>query len=269
MLSDRIFIVCQDDSTLMTFSCDEDGNSTKDKENPLTDIKAPTHIAASVKTQCLYITDGSDNMVWKFGIGPQGEMGYPKIWLGPSPHQISSLAVGRNFDVLVLRQKLNRLEGYSVEERQPVMLELPEQIVDPHHVAEASSDGDFIISYSGAEPNTGGICRITREGQWVFRFDLGSSNIKALSQAENSVLSSMSEDLEFLKVLGNFTFDDEDHLLYVCSEDRLVTLDSELSIEHVNRRSGPERPYRIHCTTGVLLLVHGAGQNLLSVAIKE
>lgn len=270
MLDERIFIVCQDDNTLTSFSCNEDRNCTKDGEESLQDIKAPTHMAASVKKQCLYVADDSNNIVWKVGIGPQGKICDPKIWLGRSTHQISSLSVGRNDDVLVLRRKPSVLEGYNVEATQDVMLELPEQIVNPHHVAEASSNGDFIVSYGGAEPIPGGIGRITRRGQWVFRLDLGSSPpIRTLSQEENSVLLSMSEDLESLKVLGSFTFDDDGDRLYVCSEDGIVVLDSELSIENADRRSGLEKPYRIHCAADVLLLIHGVGQNFLSLAIKE
>lgn len=236
----KICLLCLSPNAIIVYK-EEDLTNPCD-ELFLDDVVTPMDMAHSKESNCLYITDKSTSSVWRIAF-PSSSDNKVHRWLDSAaadPFTLSVTNDGRL--VMVIRGPSSCLDIYHPDAQLLLHLELPTPILRPNHAVETSK-GTLVVSYDEDVGVQGGVCEITKEGQFMSRFD-------SMFESINSVETYVNELLGCLTIAKciNFNYlaiDDKDQV-YVCDSvsSELTILDSRLVLVKVGI-SGPKAAHRV------------------------
>lgn len=120
------------------------------KEIEIKEISLPWDITSSEKESCLYISDHSENCVWKFARESDDQHKIIK-WLTTDYHP-RILSVSSDGQLLMINYSSHALMIYGSDAELLRSIPLPREIKYPDHAAETPI-GNFVIIHPDADPD--------------------------------------------------------------------------------------------------------------------
>lgn len=240
-LNDSLYVLCHQPNAVRVYECNDDDAFPFQRQILLQLIVQPWDIAASSRSNCLYVTDSHNRCVWKIKESCGSQVAK---WLHDASSLQFTLSVTSNGQVLLVTGGAPRLslELYTPDAELARSIRLPGHVFSPVH-AVVTTSGNFVVIYGWWNSKRWGICKLNSEGETVRQFR-------------------PMNDSQQLNCPWHLALDEDDGVFVADYENnRVIVLDSDLSWVKIllsQDNDGLTEPWR--------LLYYAGSRKLLVVA---
>ena len=163
-LCDRLYVVCDGSNSLRVYHSFQPFSHIEDVE--IKELKSPQDVASCDKRLLLYISDGSNNCIWRVTTDFMVDRWMDGVG---APFTLSVIAEER-FLMSGITEDTPSLNIFAPDGALLQRLSLPNDVIDLQHSIQSTTPGNFLVSHGQPrddEMTSSRLCEVSKEGQLI------------------------------------------------------------------------------------------------------